>query len=125
MIALLFGLLDSSFIHQIHLPDLPAAYVHSRSCCWTSICATLAGFNVQLVFVLQATKPFIDPVTHKKIVFIDNHDTTSMPKHFHMESIEQCMGGNLSSEQAFNLHHSRSEMEIEDAQRHAAVGAMW
>ena len=38
-----------------------------------------------------------------------------------MESIEQCMGGNLTSEQAFNLQHYRAEMEAEDATRHEAA----
>ena len=70
---------------------------------------------------MQATKPFIDPVTHNKIVFIDNQNTTSMPQHFHMESIEQCMGGSLTSEQAYSLQHYRAEMEGEDARRHEAA----
>ncbi|KAL3148387.1 hypothetical protein ABBQ38_013843 [Trebouxia sp. C0009 RCD-2024] len=72
----------------------------------------------------KATKPFIDPVTHKKIVFIDHQDTTSMPQHFHMESIEQCMGGSLTSEQAFNLQSYKAEMEAEDARRLEAAGRM-
>lgn len=73
---------------------------------------------------VQATKPFIDPVTHKKIVFIDNQNTTAMPQHFHMECIEQCMGGRLPSDQAFNLQHYRAEMEAEDMRRHEAAGRM-
>lgn len=73
---------------------------------------------------LQATKPFVDPVTHKKIVFIDNQNTTSMPQHFYMDSLEQCMGGNLTSEQAFNLQQYKAEMEAEDAQRQEAAGRM-
>ena len=72
-------------------------------------------------YAVQATKPFIDPVTHKKIVFIDNRNIMAMPQHFHMESIEQCMGGSLTSEQAFNLQRYRAEMEAEDAQRHEAA----
>lgn len=80
--------------------------------------------SVTAWYALQATKPFIDPVTHKKIVFIDNHNTTSMPQHFNMDSIEQCMGGSLTSEQAFNLQQYRAEMEAEDAQRQEAAGRM-
>lgn len=72
----------------------------------------------------KATKPFIDPVTHKKIVFVDAHDTTSMPEHFHMESLEQCMGGSLSSEQVFSLNHYRAEMMSEDAQQQQAYEAV-
>ena len=76
------------------------------------------------LYAVQATKPFIDPVTHKKIVFIDNQNTTAMPQHFHMESIEQCMGGSLTAEQAFNPQHYRAEMEAEDTRRHEAAGRM-
>ncbi|DBB13651.1 hypothetical protein WJX82_000784 [Trebouxia sp. C0006] len=72
----------------------------------------------------KATKPFIDPVTHKKIVFVDVGNTTAMPEHFHMESLEQCMGGSLTSEQVFSLDRYRAEMMSEDAQQqrlHAEV----
>ena len=47
-----------------------------------------------------------------------------MPQHFHMESIEQCMGGDLTSEQTFNLQHYRAEMEAEDARRHEDAAAL-
>lgn len=47
-----------------------------------------------------------------------------MPQHFHMESIEQCMGGSLTSEQAFDLQRYKAEMEAEDAQRLEAAGRM-
>ena len=73
---------------------------------------------------MQATKPFIDPVTHKKILFIDASNTTTMPEHFHMESLEQCMGGSLSSSQVFNLDHYRAEMTAEDARQQQAYAAV-
>ena len=63
-------------------------------------------------------------MTHKKIVFVDTHDTTFMPEHFHMESLEQCMGGSLSSEQVFSLNHHRAEMMSEDAQQQQAYQAV-
>lgn len=48
-------------------------------------------------FTFKAVKPFIDPVTAKKLVFVD-----SVPKHsylmqerFDMESMEECVGGKI------------------------------
>ena len=78
----------------------------------------------EVLVVLQASKPFIDPVTHKKILFIDKDNTTTMPEHFHMESIEQCMGGSLSSSQGFNLDHYRAEMTAEDARQQQSYAAV-
>ena len=100
------------------------------SSCTSQICIALHGVLKHVLqflgalYAVQATKPFIDPVTHKKIVFIDNQNTTSMPQHFHMESIEQCMGGSLTPEQAFSLRQYRAEMEAEDARRHEAAGSL-
>ena len=41
-----------------------------------------------------------------------------------MESLEQCMGGSLSSEQVFSLNHHRAEMMSEDAQQQQAYQAV-
>lgn len=66
---------------------------------------------------MQATKPFIDPVTHKKIVFVDAHDTQTMPQLFYLDHLEECMGGSLPSEQVFSLEKYRAEMLHEDAEQ--------
>ena len=89
--------------------------------CTYRLCASKSSLPM---FVMQATKPFIDPVTHKKILFIDANNTTTMPEHFHMESLEQCMGGSLSSSQVFNLDHYRAEMTAEDARQQQAYAAV-
>ena len=81
--------------------------------CTYRLCASKSSLPM---FVMQATKPFIDPVTHKKILFIDANNTTTMPEHFHMES--------LSSSQVFNLDHYRAEMTAEDARQQQAYAAV-
>ena len=105
-----------------------SVHLHGMLPCRDSTFVDFAALELQplkaVVFIVQATKPFIDPVTHKKIVFVDAHDTTSMPEHFHMESLEQCMGGSLSLEQVFNLNHYRAEMMSEDAQQQQAYEAV-
>lgn len=74
-------------------------------------CCNKDGFNV------QAVRPFIDPVTHKKIVFVDANDKQTMPELFYLDHLEQCMGGSLPSEQVFNLDKYRAEMLREDAEQ--------
>lgn len=66
---------------------------------------------------MQAVRPFIDPVTHKKIVFVDTKDTQIMQDLFYLDHLEQCMGGSLPSEQVFNLEKYRAEMLREDAEQ--------
>lgn len=72
----------------------------------------------------KATKPFIDPVTHKKIVFVDTNNTAIMSQYFHMDHLEQCMGGILTSEQVFSLDRYRTEMISEDMQQQQAYTAV-
>lgn len=71
---------------------------------------------------VQVTKPLIDPVTHKKIVFVDASDRDTMAVHFYLDSLEQCMGGSLTSDEVFNLNKYRDEMTREDAEQDAKLG---
>ena len=43
--------------------------------------------------VLQATRPFIDPITFKKIVFVDSSSAALMDQKFDMTKMEACLGG--------------------------------
>ena len=59
---------------------------------------------------MQATKPFIDPVTFRKIVFVDKGRTGDafMSEKFPMTQMEKCLGG--SSDWAFSLEKYAQEM---------------
>lgn len=50
---------------------------------------------------MQATRPFIDPITFKKIVFVDGSSAAIMDQKFDMTKMEACLGG--TSEWTFNL----------------------
>jgi polyribonucleotide 5'-hydroxyl-kinase len=67
----------------------------------------------------RATKPFIDPVTHKKIAFINPGESGRevMAQHFDMSQIEQCMGGELPNGKAFDLDKYAAQMQLEDQAR--------
>ena len=44
--------------------------------------------------VLQATKPFIDPVTNRKIHFVEGAQQAAlMAEKFDMDHMEECLGG--------------------------------
>eukprot|EP00775_Hariotina_reticulata_P009392 gene9392-9555_t len=64
----------------------------------------------------RAVSPFIDPVTKKKIAFVDRgrHEEVEMLERFHLEHIESCMGGQLKAP-LFNLEDYRERMQVEDA----------
>eukprot|EP00878_Enallax_costatus_P038091 GHUV01043242.1.p1 GENE.GHUV01043242.1~~GHUV01043242.1.p1 ORF type:complete len:239 (+),score=55.01 GHUV01043242.1:696-1412(+) len=64
----------------------------------------------------KAVGPFIDPVTKKKIAFIDKgpQEASELAERFNLDHIEACMGGN-HKDMLFNLQQYRQRMEAEDA----------
>jgi polyribonucleotide 5'-hydroxyl-kinase len=64
----------------------------------------------------RAVGPWIDPVTKKKIAFVDKGkgEAAQMAEWFNMEHIEACMGGSYPRD-LFVLPEYRARMQAEDA----------
>ncbi|WIA18642.1 hypothetical protein OEZ85_003348 [Tetradesmus obliquus] len=82
----------------------------------------------------KAVSPFIDPITKKKIAFVDKgpHEEPEMSARFHLEHIESCMGGRHQG-MLFKLEDYRQRMQVEDTavansirmlEIHASSGSM-
>lgn len=68
-------------------------------------------------FMWKACSPFIDPVTYKKIHFVERGPSgqQTMEDFFHMDSLEKCMGG--TSATSFDFDAYEKQQLAEDAQR--------
>lgn len=82
-----------------------------RPVCHACMCGNLHVSTLHDICIcVQATKPFIDPVTFRKIVFVDKGHAGDalMSEKFPMAQMEKCLGG--SSDWAFSLERYAQEM---------------
>lgn len=70
--------------------------------------------------------PFIDHVTHKKIMFVNKGDKAEaqlMGQHFELDQLEPCMGG-TGSDSIFSVQEYRLRCLKEDVEVAQAVQAL-
>eukprot|EP00879_Flechtneria_rotunda_P003493 GHRR01003723.1.p1 GENE.GHRR01003723.1~~GHRR01003723.1.p1 ORF type:complete len:296 (+),score=96.30 GHRR01003723.1:372-1259(+) len=73
----------------------------------------------------KAVSPFIDPITKKKITFVEkgSQEATVMSERFDLHHVEACMGGYYSGD-LFKLDEYRRRMQVEDAAVAASLRAL-
>ena len=66
--------------------------------------------------MLQACKPFVDPVTKNKILFLDKSAASQklMAEKFDPAQLEECLGGSLPASDAFNMQTYGARMQASD-----------
>lgn len=62
---------------------------------------------------MQATSPFIDPVTHKKIFFCDKGEKgdATMARFFRMDQMDECLGGTGPSQFDRETYEKQQQQE--------------
>ena len=62
----------------------------------------------------QACKPFVDPITKNKILFLDKSAASKklMAEKFDLAQLEECLGGSLPASDAFNMQTYGSCMQV-------------
>ncbi|KAK9843107.1 hypothetical protein WJX74_007090 [Apatococcus lobatus] len=71
----------------------------------------------------KACKPFVDPITKNKILFLDKSAGSQklMAEKFDLAQLEECLGGSLPASEAFNMQTYGSCMQEEEMKRSQAL----